>query len=80
MSNSRKRDGRRLTDAEVEAADKWHWNSIGEASAKLLARLIEHHTRENAARFERTASRSGAKARPTNHSGPSPEEDRHDEQ
>jgi hypothetical protein len=28
MSKSRKRDGRKLTDAEVEAADEWHWISI----------------------------------------------------
>lgn len=43
MGNSRKRDGRKLTDLEVEAADRWHWVSIGEASAELLARLQEHH-------------------------------------
>jgi hypothetical protein len=46
MSTSRKRDGRRLTDAEVEAADSWHWVSIGEACAKLLERLIEHHGKQ----------------------------------
>jgi hypothetical protein len=43
MSDSRKRDGRRLTDAEVEAAFEWHWVSIATACDKLLARLVKHH-------------------------------------
>jgi hypothetical protein len=46
MSNSRKRDGRYLTDAEVEAADEWHWTSIGEACDRLLERLTKHHKRK----------------------------------
>jgi hypothetical protein len=53
VSDSRKRDGRKLTDAEVEAADAWHWVSIGEASAKLLARLQEHHGQVLAAPTEK---------------------------
>jgi hypothetical protein len=46
MSSSRKRDGRKLTDAEVEAADEWHWTSIGEACDRLLARLQKFHKRK----------------------------------
>jgi hypothetical protein len=46
--SSRKRDGRRLTDAEVESADEWHWVPIGAACDKLLARLIEHHEKKTA--------------------------------
>jgi hypothetical protein len=33
-----------VTDAEVEAADDWHWVSIGEACDRLLARLQNFHT------------------------------------
>ena len=45
IGSTRKRDGRRMTDAEVEAAD-WHWIQIGQTgSAKLLTLLVEHHGR-----------------------------------
>jgi hypothetical protein len=48
MSTSRKRDGRRLTDAEVESADAWHWISIGVACDRLLERLVKHHEKKTA--------------------------------
>jgi hypothetical protein len=65
MSASRKRDGRKLTDAEVEAADEWHWVSIGEATRKLLARLSEHHGTKNAAGNEPAASNQPQKRKRT---------------
>jgi hypothetical protein len=64
MSTSRKRDGRNLTDAEVESADAWHWISAAEASARLLARLIEHHTNKSAAGSEPAAFEEDGPARP----------------
>jgi hypothetical protein len=62
VNKTRKRDGRRMTDAEVEAADAWHWISIGQATVKLLERLIKHHSKEeNAPRAKQGASsRSGS--------------------
>ena len=46
--STRKSDGRHMSDEDVEAADEWHWVRVGEASAKLLARLERHHKRETA--------------------------------
>jgi hypothetical protein len=74
---------RKFRDLEADKSDGNHWIRLGAtASAKLLARLIEHHPNEDAARLERTApgSSSGSSTSSTNQSEPSPEETRHDEQ
>jgi hypothetical protein len=41
-----KRDGRKLTDAQIDKIDVFHRVSIGKATARLLARLERFHKRE----------------------------------
>ena len=60
IGSTRKRDGRRMTDAEVEAADS-HWIQIGATgSAKLLLALIKHHEMKRPLPASKGRKRKGA--------------------
>jgi hypothetical protein len=58
---------------DIEDGSK-HWIAIGEACDKLLARLVKHHGKENAPRFEQRAP-AKSKEQP-----PSPKSNCRDEQ